>query len=170
MRRKRGPTCLDEPVGGSDRREVGKQRELQKRLDEISAWNRAATSEVQPQPAVVAPTDATEELWARAEAICARNGLPSSPGATPQQTTSRSPEGIGSESPVKTTPNSVSGHCGPCEAGEPSVAAVRHCPRCGKDMKPQATVCGYCWLRVSPMGADGVEPPALPPQRPWWKF
>ena len=46
----------------------------------------------------------------------------------------------------------------------------RSCPRCGGAMNPAATLCGRCWLRVAPMGRDGVEPPALPVKRPWWKL
>ena len=48
--------------------------------------------------------------------------------------------------------------------------AERNCPRCGGAMNREATLCGRCWLRVAPMGADGVEPPPLPVPRPWWKL
>lgn len=46
----------------------------------------------------------------------------------------------------------------------------RSCPRCARAMNPAATLCSGCWLKVAPMGADGVEPAPLPERRPWWKW
>ena len=35
--------------------------------------------------------------------------------------------------------------------------AMRDCPRCGKAGMREATLCGYCWLRLVPPGADVTE-------------
>jgi hypothetical protein len=51
-------------------------------------------------------------------------------------------------------------------------SATRPCPKCSRTINAAATLCGYCWTRVAPVGADG-EPLAswVPPSdRPWWKF
>jgi hypothetical protein len=51
--------------------------------------------------------------------------------------------------------------------------ATRACPHCGKTMNAPATLCGYCWKHVVPLGADGLPDPNFPvrPQkRPWWRF
>ena len=161
MRLVRGPTCIDEPGGGTVGREVGRERELRSQLDEISTGCTVIT----PSPvkrAAIAPLEAGAELWAQAEAICARNGLATIPGnAKPV-----------AESPGLMNPISRPGTIlePGNEAAQDAAPALRSCPRCGGAMNRAATRCGQCWLRVGPMGDDGVEPAALPLQRPWWKF
>lgn len=150
MRLRRGPSCLDEPTGGADGREIGKQGEVQRKLDQISADKRASG---------VAPRDNGAELWAEAEAICERNGLPSEPAATGQPARSEA------------APSGTSALSHLCADGKPNVPPIRSCPRCRRGMQPAATLCGWCWLRVAPMGADGIEPPPLAlPKSPWWRF
>lgn len=57
------------------------------------------------------------------------------------------------------------------EIGKPrSPQHPRRCPRCGNVMQRTATLCGHCWLKVAPMGPDGVEPQPLPERRPWWRL
>ncbi|WP_437963845.1 hypothetical protein WMF04_29465 [Sorangium sp. So ce260] len=36
------------------------------------------------------------------------------------------------------------------EASAEVVPPRRDCPACGKSIRVQATLCGYCWTRVSP--------------------
>ncbi len=160
------PTCLDEPTVGPDGREGGKLRHLQARMDELSA----ATPAGSPHPSSPARRDsvvtnsslgtAGDALLQRADAICARNGLPASrAAATVEQ---REPEPADRALEV-TDP-------APEPAPVDGRPVHRSCPRCGNSMNPAATLCGYCWLRVAPMGPDGIEPPPLPVRRPWWKF
>jgi hypothetical protein len=50
---------------------------------------------------------------------------------------------------------------------------TRPCPHCGKPMNAPATLCGYCWTRVVPLGPDGNTLASyVPPEahRPWWKL
>lgn len=56
------------------------------------------------------------------------------------------------------------------EERTPASTPERFCPRCGGGMRRLATLCAGCWLKVAPMGADGVEPPPLPLHHPWWRF
>lgn len=160
MRLLRGPTCLDETGGGTIGREVGRERELRNRLDEISTGKLATAT----SPGVRVPVsalDASADIWAQAEAICARNGLETVSGAAVRP----------AAAPVSSRPRR---RTDPSDRPEPPVslaaAADRSCPRCGSAMMRRATRCGYCWLRVAPMEADGVEPAALPPSRAWWRF
>jgi hypothetical protein len=51
----------------------------------------------------------------------------------------------------------------------------RACPRCGQAMNRQATLCGYCWLRVTPLGTGDVEPAVgsvarAAPRPRWWRL
>ncbi|WP_104978443.1 hypothetical protein [Sorangium cellulosum] len=36
------------------------------------------------------------------------------------------------------------------DASAEVVPAKRNCPACGKTIRAQATLCGYCWTKVSP--------------------
>lgn len=112
MKLSRGPTTLEEPSGGADGREVGKQRELQARLDEFSAWKYAETHRRQVQPTPAVPQDAAALLWARAESICARNGL------GPSTDVVRQPSPIPAL-PGKARVQPESGHYGSCEGAPP---------------------------------------------------
>lgn len=38
----------------------------------------------------------------------------------------------------------------------------RACPRCGKPIMALATLCGFCWSRVSPVSLDCVEAETFP--------
>jgi uncharacterized membrane protein len=35
-------------------------------------------------------------------------------------------------------------------------AEFRNCPKCGKEIKADATLCGYCWAKLSPMTSTGT--------------
>jgi hypothetical protein len=159
MRIGRRPTCLDEPVG-ADGREIGKQRELQVRLDELSASAHIAATRAHATPRV-AVRDASRELWARAEEICARNGLAIK--TSPDESREAGPRSLGR--------SAIGQNADASPTSEPlDVTLPRSCPQCGHGMNRTATLCGYCWIRVAPMGSDGIEPEALPTTRPWWRF
>src|SRR5437764_11539920 len=75
MRSTRGPTCLDEPAVGADGRDIGRLGRLQARMDELVAWQHAEPIGSDPPAAGGSSGDAAADLLARADAICARNGL-----------------------------------------------------------------------------------------------
>ena len=165
MRIVRGPTCIDE-AGGADGRETGRERKLQARLDEMSAWKREESEgNTKPQPHAAPVEDASSEAWARAEAICVRNGLGPSPAARSVSQTAAAPnQAVAANHTGGRTPS-------PAEVSQAESGPIgRSCRRCSRPMNRLATLCGYCWLKVAPMAHDGVEPPALPVHRPWWKF
>jgi hypothetical protein len=52
------------------------------------------------------------------------------------------------------------------------VSPSRSCPHCARTIKAAATLCGFCWSRLIPLGLDGLPVPGarLPVHRPWWKL
>src|SRR5688500_13165068 len=86
MRYNRGPTCLDECTVGADGREGGTQRNLQVRVEEFLAWKYGERADGSAPLAAVSrgTPGAGADLLARADAICARNGLPPHPIAARQ--------------------------------------------------------------------------------------
>jgi hypothetical protein len=53
------------------------------------------------------------------------------------------------------------------------VITTRACPLCARTIQQAATLCGFCWKHIPPVGPDGAilaswTPPA--PHRPWWKI
>ena len=151
--RQTGTSSIGEPLGGADGREVGRERKLQQQLDEISRRKIPVKRDPGP-PRGHSSDELHERLWAAAEEVCDRQSLHPKPIDV-------SPPGARPLSPAE---EGVEAHP---SAGVEELP--RACPRCGNKMNRLATLCGYCWLRVAPMGADGVEPAPLLVKRPWWK-
>jgi hypothetical protein len=126
MRYVRCPTCLDESAVGADGRDVGKLSKVQTRLEELFASEHAAAAGAGSPVAAVSAGNGSAELLARADAICARNGLASYPIAARQPAVSREIEAVAA--PGRQADLALSGE-GDCSdrsaAGEPTSATAR---------------------------------------------